>query len=50
MTESVMPKEALANLKSTYIVPLVAYLCHETCEENGSIFELGAGWISKLRW
>jgi hypothetical protein len=50
MTETVMPPEALANLKSAYIVPLVAYLSHETCEENGSVFELGAGWIAKLRW
>lgn len=50
MTETVMPPEALANLKSSYIVPLVGYLAHESCDENGSIFELGAGWISKLRW
>lgn len=50
MTETVMPPEALKNLKSIYIVPLVAYLAHESCEENGSVFELGAGWISKLRW
>jgi len=50
MTETVMPPEALANLKSAYIVPLVAYLAHESCEENGSIFELGAGWIGKVRW
>jgi hypothetical protein len=37
-------------LKPEYIVPLVAYLCHESCEETGSVFELGAGWIAKLRW
>lgn len=35
MTETVMPKEALANLKSSYIVPLVGYLAHESCDENG---------------
>ena len=50
MTETVMPKEALDNLKPEYIVPLVGYLAHESCEETGSVFELGAGWIAKLRW
>jgi len=29
MTETVMSKEALANLSPKYIVPLVAYLSHE---------------------
>jgi hypothetical protein len=28
-------------LKPEYIVPLVAYLAHESCEENGSVFEIG---------
>ena len=27
----------------------VAYLCHESCTENGSIFEVAAGYIAKLR-
>jgi len=45
-----MPEEALANLSPTYIVPLVAYLAHESCEENGSLFEVAGGFISKLRW
>jgi len=37
-------------LKAEYVVPLVAYLTHESCTENGSVFELGAGFIAKLRW
>jgi len=37
-------------LKPDYVAPLVAWLCHESCQENGSVFELGAGWIAKLRW
>jgi 3-hydroxyacyl-CoA dehydrogenase/3a,7a,12a-trihydroxy-5b-cholest-24-enoyl-CoA hydratase len=29
---------------------MVAYLSSEACDETGGIFELGAGWVSKLRW
>ncbi|KAJ3227846.1 bifunctional hydroxyacyl-CoA dehydrogenase/enoyl-CoA hydratase fox2 [Chytriomyces hyalinus] len=50
MTETVFPPELLAHLNPSFIVPVVAYLCHESCEENGSLFELGAGFVSKLRW
>ncbi|KAL4227624.1 hypothetical protein ACF0H5_013065 [Mactra antiquata] len=50
MTETVMPPELVAALKPEYVAPLVVYLCHEETEETGSLFEVGAGWISKLRW
>eukprot|EP00105_Crassostrea_gigas_P009550 XP_011424543.1 PREDICTED: peroxisomal multifunctional enzyme type 2 isoform X1 [Crassostrea gigas] len=50
MTETVMPPDLVEALKPEYVSPLVLYLCHESCEENGSLFELGAGWIGKLRW
>lgn len=50
MTETVMSKEALANLSPKYIVPLVAYLAHEDCEETGSLFEVAGGFVGKFRW
>jgi 3-hydroxyacyl-CoA dehydrogenase/3a,7a,12a-trihydroxy-5b-cholest-24-enoyl-CoA hydratase len=50
MTETVMPPDLLQALKTEYVAPLVAYLCHESCSENGQLFEVGAGWVSKLRW
>jgi 3-hydroxyacyl-CoA dehydrogenase/3a,7a,12a-trihydroxy-5b-cholest-24-enoyl-CoA hydratase len=65
MTETIMPPELVCfalefflnckfvkveALKPEYVAPLVAYLCHESCKENGSLFEVGAGWISKLRF
>ncbi len=25
-------------------------MCHDSCTENGSLFEVGAGFVSKLRW
>jgi NAD(P)-dependent dehydrogenase (short-subunit alcohol dehydrogenase family)/predicted lipid carrier protein YhbT len=50
MTETVMPPQMVKALKPEFICPLVAYLCHESTEENGGLFEIGAGWVSKLRW
>ncbi|KAG9323052.1 hypothetical protein KVV02_004604 [Mortierella alpina] len=50
MTETVLPPDMLASLKPEMVTPLVAYLCHESTAENGSLFEVGAGFIGKLRW
>jgi len=50
MTETVMPPDLVAALKPEYVAPLVVYLCHDTCEETGGLFEVGAGWVGKLRW
>lgn len=50
MTATVMPQEMLDALKPEYVAPVVAYLVHESCEETGGLFELGAGWVAKLRW
>jgi NAD(P)-dependent dehydrogenase (short-subunit alcohol dehydrogenase family)/putative sterol carrier protein len=50
MTATVMPPDMLEALKPEYVVPLVGWLCHESCTENGSLFEVAAGWIAKLRW
>ncbi|KAF3939067.1 hypothetical protein ABW19_dt0208695 [Dactylella cylindrospora] len=51
MTQTVMPEEMLANLKPDWIVPIVAYLVHESnTTETGGIFEAGAGHVAKLRW
>ncbi|XP_025302528.1 peroxisomal multifunctional enzyme type 2 isoform X2 [Canis lupus baileyi] len=50
MTQTVMAEDLLKALKPDYVAPLVLWLCHESCEENGSLFEVGGGWIGKLRW
>ena len=50
LTESILPKEVTDALKPEFVTPLVIKLCAEDCEDTGSLFEVGAGWITKLRW
>lgn len=50
LTETIMPPALLDNLKPEAVSPLVAWLCHEDCEETKGLFEVGAGYIAKLRW
>ncbi len=50
LTETILPKEVTEALKPEYVSPLVALLCHEGCEENGGVFEVGGGFMAKLRW
>jgi 3-hydroxyacyl-CoA dehydrogenase/3a,7a,12a-trihydroxy-5b-cholest-24-enoyl-CoA hydratase len=50
MTETVLPADLVAALKPEFVSPLVACLAHESCEENGGLFEVGGGFVGKLRW
>ncbi|KAG2188495.1 hypothetical protein INT44_001249 [Umbelopsis vinacea] len=50
MTETIMPPDILQALKPEFVTPVVGYLCHENTEENGGVFEVGAGFAAKLRW
>uniref|UniRef100_A0A7S4NJV1 Ketoreductase domain-containing protein n=1 Tax=Paramoeba aestuarina TaxID=180227 RepID=A0A7S4NJV1_9EUKA len=50
MTATVMPPDFIEALKPEYVAPLVSYLCHESSTENGGLFEIGGGWVGKLRW
>ena len=45
-----MVTEILDSLKPEFVAPLVLYLCHESSGENGALFEVGGGWVGKLRW
>jgi len=47
---TVMDEQAMALLKPEVVSPLVAWLCHDACETTGGLFEVGAGWISRVRW
>ena len=50
MLETVMPPDVLKLVNPSLVVPLVAYLAHDTCTENGSVFEIGGGFAAKIRW
>jgi len=47
---SVMDEEAMALMKPELVSPLVSYLCHDSCDATGNLFEVGAGWIAQVRW
>ncbi|XP_063718576.1 peroxisomal multifunctional enzyme type 2-like [Symsagittifera roscoffensis] len=49
LTQTVMPPDLVDALKPSYVAPVVAYLCHESCQENGSIIETAAGWAAKCQ-
>jgi len=50
LSASVIPDSISEIFKPQYLVPLILWLCHEECQESGSIFESAGGWIGKLRW
>lgn len=47
---TVMDERAMALLRPEVVSPLVAWLSHESCDSSGGLFEVGAGWISRVRW
>jgi len=50
MTATIMPPEMLEKLKPEMVVPLVGFLCHDSTEVNGQVFEGGAGYFARMRW
>ncbi len=51
MTATVMPPDVLEKLKPDWVIPLVAVLVHPSnTTETGSIFEVGGGFVAKMRW
>ena len=50
LTETVLSKDMVDALRPEYISPLAAWLCHESCDSTGGLFEVGGGVYTKLRW
>ena len=50
MMEGIVPPAIHAALKPEAVAPVAAWLCHASCPETGALFEVGAGYVGKLRW
>ncbi len=50
MTEGLIPPQVFEQLKPELVSPLVVYLASEQCQETSGLFEVGGGWMGKVRW
>jgi NAD(P)-dependent dehydrogenase (short-subunit alcohol dehydrogenase family) len=50
MTEGLLPPAVFELLKPELVSPLVVYLASEECQDTAGLFEVGGGWIGKVRW
>ncbi|MEK1907941.1 MAG: SDR family oxidoreductase [Pseudomonas sp.] len=50
MTEGLIPPQVFDQLKPELVSPLVVFLGSESCKETGGLFEVGGGWVGKVRW
>jgi len=48
MTEDILPKEVLEKLTPEFVAPVVAYLCTEESDDNGSVFVVGGGKAQRV--
>ncbi len=50
MTEGLIPASVFERLKPELVSPLVVYLGSEQCQDSAGLYEVGGGWVGKLRW
>ncbi|KAK6766895.1 hypothetical protein RB195_026265 [Necator americanus] len=50
LTQTILPESIIEALKPEYVTPMVVYLCHESFNESGKVFEAGAGWYGTLKY
>jgi (3R)-3-hydroxyacyl-CoA dehydrogenase / 3a,7a,12a-trihydroxy-5b-cholest-24-enoyl-CoA hydratase / enoyl-CoA hydratase 2 len=49
LTETILPEELVRALRPEYVAPLVAYLCHESCQTTGATLEAGGGFYARVQ-
>ncbi|KAK2153487.1 hypothetical protein LSH36_295g03037 [Paralvinella palmiformis] len=49
MTKNIMPEDILSALKPEFVAPVILWLCHESCNDSGGVFEVGGGHVAKVR-
>ncbi|WP_252270913.1 SDR family oxidoreductase [Pseudomonas subflava] len=50
MTEGLIPPQVFEQLKPELVSPLVVYLGSNQCQDTGGLYEVGGGWMGKVRW
>jgi NAD(P)-dependent dehydrogenase (short-subunit alcohol dehydrogenase family) len=50
MTEGLVPASVFELLKPELVSPLVVFLGSEQCPDSGGLYEVGGGWMGKVRW
>lgn len=50
LTEDLMPEDVFEMLHPKYVAPIVAYLCHDSCEANGEVLEAAGGYYGRYEW
>lgn len=50
MTEGIVPEQVYKVTAPENAAPMVTYLCHESFDETGQVYEVGGGFMSKIRW
>jgi multifunctional beta-oxidation protein len=48
ITGTILPQEVLDQIHPKYVAPFVSYLCSDQCHHNGDVFEVGAGFVSRV--
>lgn len=50
LTEDILPPNLYEQFSPKFVAPVVAWLCHSNCEDNGEVFEAAGGWVGKYTW
>lgn len=49
LTADILPEQLLTKFHPSFVAPVVAYLCHESCRETGGTFEASGGWVARYK-
>lgn len=49
MTRDILPEPLAEHLKPGYVAPLIGWLSHRSCPENGGVFEAAGRWFGRYR-
>lgn len=49
LTKGILPPDMMEGMRPDLVAPVVLWLCHESCEDNGSVIEAAAGWVGKCK-